>query len=155
MRNPKFQEQFAEWLDRNNLRRSNAYPCAHSVRAVRPNLSSAYHRDLCVPLQRSLLANAVLLYERDDTSKRIIVAFPYAPRPGEFGAETHQNNALHYAKLLEVQLFPARRIAMQRLYSTDTTCDIYGPLKVNLNYPDAFLLPWHPDTAYGQGGTRP
>ncbi|KRB47585.1 hypothetical protein [Terrabacter sp. Root181] len=141
MKNPQFGEHIALWAQAVRLRPSTRHPCAHAIRGGR--LDTRAHRDYCLPARRTLLANA-FVFTATETQHRILICFPYAQRPGEPGHDLHCKAVEEYAAAVGVQAFIPGQGAIHRLFSTDSTCVIYGPVGVVMDFPDQFVPSWSP-----------
>lgn len=141
MRNPQFREHISLWTQANGLRPSTRHPCAHAIRGS--GLDTRTHREYCLPARRTLLANGYV-FAATEPQHRILICFPYAQHPGEPGHDLHRKAVEEYAAAVGVQAFIPGQGPIHRLFSTDSTCVIYGSIDADLDYTGTFLPSWSP-----------
>ena len=128
MRNPDFDEHLQAWAMRHGLRESKRFPCGHSVLGRRTN--SDTHMQVCLPVARDLLTRATLW---NANKTRVLVAFPYGPRPGEPGHESYMYRVNRYAARLGISAYmPPAKNRLHTLYATDACVVLYGVRGVDL-----------------------
>lgn len=131
MRNRSYAADLDAWAVSHGLRPSSRTPCGHAI--LGRGLASYEHTRYCIGSRLDLLDHATVWnYKRT----RIVLAFPYRPRPGTPEFPAYAERVERYVRALNIAAaMPSHkdpRFRLHNLFGSEVVAVLYGPPGLDL-----------------------